>query len=238
MCTCMYVCVHVCMCVCLYLCHCICWTINIFELNWIIHNARQSHIVSYNTNYSNDIIDFKSVDFRAGVGATNTKKAPTKSPQQNARLWLTNAKISANHNQAHHQKPSAKNLLALTTPHIVVYCCYVVPMDQLSSWDFLVLLCIAAMLYPWTSYHHEISSYCCVLLLCCTHGPALTMSFPHIAVYCCYVVPMDLLSSWDFLILLCIVAMSQIAKFMGPTWGPPGYCLPQNGPMWVQWTLL
>ena len=31
---------------------------------------------------------------------------------------------------------------------------------------------------------------------------------------------------------------SQIAKFMGPTWGPPGTCRPQMGPMLAPWTLL
>ena len=31
---------------------------------------------------------------------------------------------------------------------------------------------------------------------------------------------------------------SQIAKFMGPTRGPPGSCRPQMGPMWAPWTLL
>ena len=31
---------------------------------------------------------------------------------------------------------------------------------------------------------------------------------------------------------------AQIAKFMGPTWGPPGSCRPQMCPMWAQWTLL
>ena len=30
----------------------------------------------------------------------------------------------------------------------------------------------------------------------------------------------------------------QIAKFMGPTWGPPGSCRSQMGPMLVLWTLL
>ena len=30
----------------------------------------------------------------------------------------------------------------------------------------------------------------------------------------------------------------QIAKFMGPTWGPPGPCRPQMGPMLAPWTLL
>ena len=30
----------------------------------------------------------------------------------------------------------------------------------------------------------------------------------------------------------------QIAKFMGPTWRPPGSCRPQMGPMLAPWTLL
>ena len=32
--------------------------------------------------------------------------------------------------------------------------------------------------------------------------------------------------------------VSQRAKFMGPTWGPPGSCRPQMGPMLAPWTLL
>ena len=31
---------------------------------------------------------------------------------------------------------------------------------------------------------------------------------------------------------------AQIAKFMGPTWVPPGSCRPQMGPMLAPWTLL
>ena len=31
---------------------------------------------------------------------------------------------------------------------------------------------------------------------------------------------------------------TQIAKFMGPTWGPSGSCWPQMGPMLAPWTLL
>ena len=34
------------------------------------------------------------------------------------------------------------------------------------------------------------------------------------------------------------VVYSQITKFMGPTWGPPGSCRPQMGPMLAPWTLL
>ena len=32
--------------------------------------------------------------------------------------------------------------------------------------------------------------------------------------------------------------LPQIAKFMGLTWGPPGCCRPQMGPMLSPWTLL
>ena len=31
---------------------------------------------------------------------------------------------------------------------------------------------------------------------------------------------------------------TQIARFMGSTWGPPGSCRPQMGPMSAPWTLL
>ena len=31
---------------------------------------------------------------------------------------------------------------------------------------------------------------------------------------------------------------AQIAKFMGPTWGPPGSCRPQMSPMLAPWILL
>ena len=34
------------------------------------------------------------------------------------------------------------------------------------------------------------------------------------------------------------VVKPQRAKFMGPTWGPPGSCPPQMGPMLSLWTLL
>ena len=47
---------------------------------------------------------------------------------------------------------------------------------------------------------------------------------------------------WKFpvypICIMLIVITFQIAKFMGPTWGPPGSCRPQMGPMLVPWTLL
>ena len=41
-----------------------------------------------------------------------------------------------------------------------------------------------------------------------------------------------------FLAKLSVISAFQIARFMGPTWGPPGSCRPQMGPMLVPWTLL
>ena len=35
-----------------------------------------------------------------------------------------------------------------------------------------------------------------------------------------------------------LVSSSEIAQFMGPTWGPPGSSRPQMGPMLAPWTLL
>ena len=34
------------------------------------------------------------------------------------------------------------------------------------------------------------------------------------------------------------IETAQIAKFVGPTWGPPGSCWPQMGPILAPWTLL
>ena len=38
------------------------------------------------------------------------------------------------------------------------------------------------------------------------------------------------------LLWICFAIYTQIAKFMGPTWGPPGSCQPQMGPMLAPWT--
>ena len=47
------------------------------------------------------------------------------------------------------------------------------------------------------------------------------------------------LSCWGYMDRLRHIRKhSQIAKFMGQTWGPPGSCRPQMGPMLVPWTLL
>ena len=43
---------------------------------------------------------------------------------------------------------------------------------------------------------------------------------------------------WVDIIAENIALRSQIAKFIGPTWGPPGSRRPQMGPMLTPWTLL
>ena len=42
----------------------------------------------------------------------------------------------------------------------------------------------------------------------------------------------------NIIILFSYPDITQIARFMEPTWGPPGSCGPQMGPMLVPWTLL
>ena len=45
-------------------------------------------------------------------------------------------------------------------------------------------------------------------------------------------------SYWSMFVTQVYWIISQIAKFMGPTWGPPGSFRPQMGPILAQWTLL
>ena len=49
-----------------------------------------------------------------------------------------------------------------------------------------------------------------------------------------------LLRGWNIASTIPIILsfMFQIAKLMGPTWGPPGFCRPRMGPMLAPWTLL
>ena len=48
-----------------------------------------------------------------------------------------------------------------------------------------------------------------------------------------------LTQQWRCYFAMCpLIRATQIAKFMGPTWGPPGSCRPQMGPMLSPWTLL
>ena len=45
-------------------------------------------------------------------------------------------------------------------------------------------------------------------------------------------------SIWSGHEVATVLLPAQITKFMGPTWGPPGSCRPQMGPMLAPWTLL
>ena len=42
----------------------------------------------------------------------------------------------------------------------------------------------------------------------------------------------------DMYLIEWTLSLPQIAKFMGPTWDPPGSCRPQMGPMLASWTFL
>ena len=48
----------------------------------------------------------------------------------------------------------------------------------------------------------------------------------------------NLIHCINIFFLLILRQPPQIAKFMGPTWCPPGSCRPQMGPMLSPWTLL
>ena len=49
---------------------------------------------------------------------------------------------------------------------------------------------------------------------------------------------MENIEYWTIYIFQASPCHSILAKFMGPTWGPPGSCRPQMGPMLAPWTLL
>ena len=62
----------------------------------------------------------------------------------------------------------------------------------------------------------------------------LAIYFTHAHIRHNYIEPDDIHSTWASLSLIYVtqtVVIPQIAKFMGPTWGPPGSCRPQMGPM-------
>ena len=52
------------------------------------------------------------------------------------------------------------------------------------------------------------------------------------------VYPMKIIMWTQLIVFLSIIVIFPGSKFMGPTWGPPGSCRPQVGPMLVPWTLL
>ena len=52
------------------------------------------------------------------------------------------------------------------------------------------------------------------------------------------IILMPILSSLVTMEVSIMTNAAQIARFMAPTWAPPGSCRPQTGPMLVPWTLL
>ena len=94
------------------------------------------------------------------------------------------------------------------------------------------------------------SRYLAVTLLLVTHGPywrAIFLSskssrdinyinsfcvLSNIMLYCSAIYRESMVFHEDQ------INTTQIARFMGPTWGPPGSCRPQMGPMLAPWTLL
>ena len=85
-------------------------------------------------------------------------------------------------------------------------------------------------------YCSKSQEICTVIVRCCVLMARNRIFFPFF--------PLWLLHDMGVIIGLCQFQCSQwqwrsqIAKFMGPTWGPPGSCRPQMGPMLVPWTLL
>ena len=86
----------------------------------------------------------------------------------------------------------------------------------------------------------NLSRYLQIFILC----PLLwRISFGPINWYFIYSAIIDLFVRWcgslrvHINYLLKTIKDTQITKFMGPTWGPPGSCRPQMGPMLAPWTL-
>ena len=115
---------------------------------------------------------------------------------------------------------------------IIAFIALVVTLQTKWTW------CLRWMDILQTKFSYEISSMkmnvsICIqtLLVFVYEGPIYSMSafiqvmFRHLLV--------DLNQSWSSSLM-----SSQITRFMGPTWGPPGSCRPQMGPILAPWTLL
>ena len=70
--------------------------------------------------------------------------------------------------------------------------------------------------------------------------PYRTLPSPHTDIYSYIYIYIANAMSWrqEFKSKRTVTISSQIAKFMGPTSGPPGSCRPQMGPLLAPWTLL
>ena len=70
---------------------------------------------------------------------------------------------------------------------------------------------------------------CCVSFFRCIHLYSITHAYHHILIY--FKTPI-----WNTIYNNGIYSL--IARFMGPTWGPPGADRTQVGHMWATWTFL
>ena len=126
---------------------------------------------------------------------------------------------------------------AFSTPSIVTAILQVMPPPTPPSgnnvyyWPLPPRLHHSFKIYP-NSISKNICTPLCCALFCC--GDIVSNCNSVLLIYLC---------SW--LIFLgqshychSTGKVTQIAKFMGPTLGPPGSCWPQMGPMLVSWTLL
>ena len=102
----------------------------------------------------------------------------------------------------------------------------------------LVLLSYGSSLYRWLSGKLWYFQHNCV-------GDTI-VSLSDIDIYCIYVNRCEYnlqihANKFCYIIMetdMILYIIPQRAKFMGSTWGPPGSCRPQMGPMLAPWTLL
>ena len=136
---------------------------------------------------------------------------PTPPPQPHPNPH-PNPNHNPNHNPIHPTPPTPQP--HPTPPTSFSYCSNKVNFDVV-IWKYFPKYCpfVRSVVLPLQRARH-VELWC---FLCCQ---------PAIVVEKTVGLPM----MWD--------AMTQIAKFMGPTWGPPGSYRPQMGPMLAPWTLL
>ena len=73
---------------------------------------------------------------------------------------------------------------------------------------------------------------------CIVSSPDVTQQLPHPCSIFWNVIPGMLNGLRMAARILWRAEAPQITKFMGPTWGSPGPCRPQMGPMLAPWTLI
>ena len=96
-------------------------------------------------------------------------------------------------------------------------------------WRFYVAWLLYAQLVNATWWRHHIETFSALLTLFAGNLPVTGEVLAQRPVTRSFL--------WSFS-LICAWINAQIAKSTGPTWGPPGSCRPQMGPMFTPWTLL